>query len=166
MKKRNRNTSRETTFRQVRRETRTLNQEKRCVLRQGADRSRSQGCSRVLRTSRRFTEVMHTSRGFTKFFMRRSRRFTEVMRTSRRFTEVMHASRGFTEVMRTSRGFTQVVCELKIHKTHAYELKIQRIRKIHAVRSNVMTQPCNQLLRIQLTRQERSQSHTVRAFPV
>ena len=52
--KRNRNTPRETTLLEERRETRTLDQDMRCVLRQGADRSRSQGHSRVMRTSRRF----------------------------------------------------------------------------------------------------------------
>ena len=46
------------------------------------------------------------------------------------------------------------------------ELKSQRIRKIHVIRSSVTTKSCNQLLRIQLTmaeflsRQERSQPPT------
>ena len=41
--------------------------------------------------------------------------------------------------------------EQKLHKTHACELKIHRIRKIFVIRQRVMTQSCNQLLRIQLT---------------
>ena len=51
VRKRSRNTPREATHLEVRRETRTLDQEKWCVLRQGADRSPSQVHSRVMCTS-------------------------------------------------------------------------------------------------------------------
>ena len=65
VRERNRNTPREKPFPEVRRQTRTPVQEKLCVVRQGADRSQSQGHNRVMRTSRRFTRVTRSSRRFT-----------------------------------------------------------------------------------------------------
>ena len=123
--KRNRSKPRERNLPEVRRQTRTLNQERRCVLRQSADRSQSQGHNRVMRTSRRFTKLFAYEQEIHKVKKIHAYEL-KIPRNHAYGQEIHRMNKSHVYELMDCRIHENHAYELKIHKSHGYELKIHK----------------------------------------